>query len=160
MKRFTKIAAATMVSALAFAMPVMANPSLPLSATSTAELEKMIDGHAVSTMIAAGSAMSTQVNPADAARHIDMVVDQVVKLEQSAANNHFDYLQKVINNAKENVRIKQEIVTNYTNLAKVNPQFEAMIPAAQADLLKAQLEVLDAEKALADAKAEFAKYFE
>lgn len=158
MNKFTKLLTATAVATLTFAMPVLANPSLPLSATKTDELINMVDAHAVSTVIAAGQAMSTQVNPADAVRHIDLVVDQVSKLDQEAARNHLDYLQKCINNAKENVRIKQEILTNYTELAKVNPQFADMIPAAQQEVIKACNEQAAAEAALELAKEALAKY--
>jgi len=159
MNKFAKFMLATAVATLAFAMPVLANPSLPLSSTNTNQLEKMLDAHGAATMVAAGSSMATQVNPADAVRHVDLVADQVIKLDQEAVRNHLDYLQKVVNNAKENVRIKQEIVTNYTNLGKVNPQFAAMVPAAQAELQKAMNEQAAAEAALASAKAQLNKYF-
>lgn len=158
MNKLTKLITATAVATLAFAMPVLANPSLPLSSTDVNQLVQQIDGHAIKTMVDAGYSMSTQVNPATVVNHIDKVADQVAKLDKEAAQNHLFYLQKCIENAKENVRIKQEIVTNYTNLAKVNPQFADMLPAANAELVNALNDQVKAEAALEQAKVTLGKY--
>lgn len=58
----------------------------------------------------------------------------------AAAKNYSNYLQELKNAKVENVRIKKEIVDNYTNLAKVNPYFYTLIPQAQADYNNALIE--------------------
>lgn len=54
------------------------------------------------------------------------------------SENYVKYLDGVIYNLNETVRIKQEIVTNYTELAKVNPYFATLIPQAERDLAQAK----------------------
>ena len=48
------------------------------------------------------------------------------------------YLDGVIYNLNETVRIKQEIVTNYKWLAQYNPYYATLIPAAERDLAQAK----------------------
>ena len=160
MNKLTKFLAATAVATLAFAMPVLANPSNPLSAVDTSQLEQLLNSQAASTMVAAAQSMATQVDPAVVQNHIDEVAKQVAALDADAVKNHLDYLQKVVNNSKETARVKQEVVTNYEQLAKVNPQYASMIADAQAELTKALSDQAAAEKALADAKVELAKYLQ
>lgn len=57
--------------------------------------------------------------------------------------------QQIANNAKETARIKLEIVTNYTELAKVNPSYTNMIASATADYAQA-LANANALQAVAD----------
>lgn len=54
------------------------------------------------------------------------------------SNNYLAYLDGVIYNLNETVRIKQEIVNNYKWLAQYNPSFAALIPAAEKDLEQAK----------------------
>ena len=54
------------------------------------------------------------------------------------SENYVKYLDGVIYNLNETVRIKQEIVTNYTELAKVNPYYATLIPQAERDLAQAK----------------------
>lgn len=54
------------------------------------------------------------------------------------AGYYLEYLDGVIYNLNETVRIKQEIVTNYTELAKVNPYYATLIPQAERDLAQAK----------------------
>ena len=54
------------------------------------------------------------------------------------SENYVKYLDGVIYNLNEVVRIKQEIVTNYKELAKVNPYYATLIPQAERDLAQAK----------------------
>ena len=54
------------------------------------------------------------------------------------AGFYVEYLDGVIYNLNETVRIKQEIVTNYKELAKVNPYYATLIPGAERDLAQAK----------------------
>lgn len=53
-------------------------------------------------------------------------------------NNYLEYLDGVIYNLNEVVRIKQEIVTNYKYLSQYNPYYTTLIPAAERDLAQAK----------------------
>lgn len=66
------------------------------------------------------------------------------------SENYLKYLDGVIFNLNETVRIKQEIVTNYTWLSQFNLEFRDKIPEAQKDLENAQAWV-DAYKLYKDA---------
>lgn len=75
------------------------------------------------------------------------------------ADNYLDYLDGVLYNLNETVRIKQEIVDDYKWLSQYNPAFTDLIPAAEDDLNKAKAWV-DYYKAYkikvqADLKAKF-----
>lgn len=75
------------------------------------------------------------------------------------SENYVKYLDGVIYNLEEVVRIKQEIVTNYTELAKVNPYYATLIPAAERDLAQAKSWVAYYKVYKAEAQAELkAKY--
>ena len=54
------------------------------------------------------------------------------------SENYVKYLDGVIYNLQETVRIKKEIVTNYTNLAEVNPYFKSLLPNAIKDYEEAE----------------------
>lgn len=54
------------------------------------------------------------------------------------ADNYLDYLDGVLYNLNETVRIKREIVDNYKWLSQYNPSFTTLIPAAEDDLNKAK----------------------
>ena len=54
------------------------------------------------------------------------------------SDNYLKYLNGVIYNLNEVVRIKQEIVTNYKRLSQYNPYYATLIPAAEKDLVEAQ----------------------
>lgn len=53
-------------------------------------------------------------------------------------NNYLEYLDGVIYNLNEVVRIKQEVVTNYKYLSQYNPYYSTLIPAAERDLAQAK----------------------
>ena len=74
-------------------------------------------------------------------------------------NNYLSYLDGVIYNLNEVVRIKQEIVDNYKWLSQYNPYYATLIPQAEKDLAdaKANVEYYKAYKvqATADLKARY-----
>ena len=75
------------------------------------------------------------------------------------SDNYIKFLDGVIYNLNETVRIKQEIVTNYKWLAQYNPYYATLIPQAERDLAqaKAWVEYYKAYKvqAQADLKAKY-----
>ena len=75
------------------------------------------------------------------------------------SNNYIKYLDGVIYNLNETVRIKQEIVTNYKWLAQYNPYYATLVPAAERDLAQAKAWVAYYEQykkaAQADLKARY-----
>lgn len=54
------------------------------------------------------------------------------------SDNYIKYLDGVIYNLNETVRIKQEVVNNYKYLSQFNPYFQTLIPNAEKDLADAQ----------------------
>lgn len=58
------------------------------------------------------------------------LIEDFHKGEVWRCNNYVEYLDGVIYNLNETARIKKEIVTNYTELAKVNPFFQTLLPNA------------------------------
>ena len=54
------------------------------------------------------------------------------------AGYYVEYLDGVIYNLNETVRIKQEVVTNYKYLSQYNPYYSTLIPAAERDLAQAK----------------------
>lgn len=54
------------------------------------------------------------------------------------AGYYVEYLDGVVYNLEEVVRIKQEVVTNYKELAKFNPYYNTLIPQAERDLAQAK----------------------
>ena len=67
-------------------------------------------------------------------------------MEVWRCENYIKYLDGVIYNLNETVRIKKEVVTNYKWLAQYNSYYASLIPAAERDLAQAQAWV-DAYKA-------------
>lgn len=76
------------------------------------------------------------------------------------SDNYIKYLDGVIYNLNETVRIKKEIVNNYEYLSKYNSYYATLIPQAQADLeqAKAWVEVYKVYKAESE-KLLKAKYY-
>ena len=68
----------------------------------------------------------------------DALAQEFHNSEVWRSENYVKYLDGVIYNLNETVRIKQEIVTNYKWLANVNPYYATLIPAAERDLAQAQ----------------------
>ena len=61
------------------------------------------------------------------------LIEDFHKGEVWRCNNYVEYLDGVIFNLNETARVKKEIVTNYTELAKVNPYFNTLLPKAIKD---------------------------
>lgn len=75
------------------------------------------------------------------------------------SENYIKYLDGVIYNLNETVRIKKEVVTNYKWLSQYNPYYATLIPQAERDLAQAEswVEYYKAYKvnAQADLKARY-----
>lgn len=54
------------------------------------------------------------------------------------SGEYIKYLDGVIYNLNEVVRIKQEVVTNYKYLSQYNPYYSTLIPSAERDLAQAK----------------------
>ena len=67
----------------------------------------------------------------------DALANEFHNSEVWRSENYVKYLDGVIYNLNEVVRIKKEVVDNYTYLSQFNPYFSTLIPAAQADYDKA-----------------------
>jgi hypothetical protein len=65
------------------------------------------------------------------------LIDDFHKGEVWRCENYVKYLDGVIFNLNETARIKKEVVTNYTELAKVNPYFNTLLPNAIKDYTEA-----------------------
>lgn len=68
----------------------------------------------------------------------DALAQEFHNSEVWRSENYVKYLDGVIYNLNETVRIKQEVVTNYKWLAQYNPYYATLIPAAERDLAQAQ----------------------
>lgn len=111
MKKAIKVTLLTAILTMVFALPVMAQE--------VTDPEKVIT---VQTFTAGEDALAREFHNSEIWR----------------SENYVKYLDGVIYNLNEVVRIKQEVVTNYKELAKVNPYFNTLIPAAERDLATAQ----------------------
>ena len=67
----------------------------------------------------------------------DKLANEFHASEVWRSENYISYLDGVIFNLNETVRIKKEIVDNYVYLSQFNPAFRDLIPQAQADYEKA-----------------------
>lgn len=68
----------------------------------------------------------------------DLLVKDFHNMEVWRCENYIKYLDGVIFNLNETVRIKQEVVTNYKWLAQYNAYYSTLIPAAERDLAQAK----------------------
>lgn len=106
-----KILFVTLVTTVLFAMPVFAQE--------VTDPEKVIKEE---TFVAGEDALANEFHNSEVWR----------------SNNYISYLDGVIYNLNEVVRIKQEVVTNYKYLAQFNPYFNTLLPAAERDLAQAK----------------------
>ena len=111
MKRALKAIIATFALTMVFAIPVMAQE--------ITDPEKVIKEE---TFTAGEDALAQEFHNSEVWR----------------SENYVKYLDGVIYNLNETVRIKQEIVTNYKWLAQYNPYYATLIPQAERDLATAQ----------------------
>ena len=68
----------------------------------------------------------------------DTLANEFHNSEVWRSENYVKYLDGVIYNLNEVVRIKQEVVTNYKWLAQYNPYYNTLIPQAERDLAQAK----------------------
>lgn len=68
----------------------------------------------------------------------DALANEFHNSEVWRSENYFKYLDGVIFNLEEVVRIKQEVVTNYKYLSQYNPYYSTLVPAAERDLAQAK----------------------
>ena len=68
----------------------------------------------------------------------DALANEFHNSEVWRSENYVKYLDGVIFNLEEVVRIKQEVVTNYKYLSQYNPYYSTLVPAAEQDLAKAK----------------------
>lgn len=68
----------------------------------------------------------------------DALAQEFHNSEVWRCENYVKYLDGVIYNLNETVRIKKEIVDNYKWLSQFNPYYATLIPAAEKDLADAQ----------------------
>lgn len=68
----------------------------------------------------------------------DALANEFHNSEIWRSENYVKYLDGVIYNLNETVRIKQEVVTNYKWLAQYNPYYNTLLPAAERDLAQAK----------------------
>lgn len=66
------------------------------------------------------------------------LIEDFHKGEVWRCENYVKYLDGVIFNLEETVRIKKEIVTNYKYLSQYNSYYASYIPGAEKDLAKAE----------------------
>lgn len=84
----------------------------------------------------------------------DKLANEFHNSEIWRSENYVKYLDGVIYNLNETVRIKQEVVTNYKYLAQFNPYYNTLIPAAERDLAQAKAWVAYYEQYKKDAQAD------
>lgn len=130
--RTFKVAIVTVILTMIFCLPVMAQE--------VTDPEKVIKEE---TFVAGEDALAREFHNSEVWR----------------SENYIKYLDGVIYNLNETVRIKQEVVTNYKWLAQYNPYYATLIPQAERDLAqaKAWVEYYKAYKvqAQADLKAKY-----
>ena len=68
----------------------------------------------------------------------DALANEFHNSEIWRSENYVKYLDGVIYNLNEVVRIKQEVVTNYKYLSQYNPYYATLIPQAERDLAQAK----------------------
>lgn len=71
----------------------------------------------------------------------DALANEFHNSEVWRSENYVKYLDGVIFNLEEVVRIKQEVVTNYKYLSQYNPYYSTLVPAAERDLAQAKARV-------------------
>ena len=160
MRKFTKTIIVTAALTVLLAIPVMAQEVTdPKTVKTEAQLQKEIADHQQVVMTQLNALTATMADKNAAAQHAAVVMNQLKNYNRAEADNYINYLNKVIINLKETERIKKEVVDNYTNLAKVNPTYAAMLPQATADYNAAVAARMQWEANLAKATQDFAAMY-
>ena len=84
--------------------------------------------------------------------HQAQVQANIAKYYLAADQNYVNYLQQIVVNKQETERVKLEVVNNYKSLANVNPEFAALLPAAEADYQAAVNDRINAQLAVENAR--------
>ena len=157
MKRITKLLVVTAALTILCAVPAMAEEVTdPKTIMTEAQFQKMIADHQAVVQTQLNSVTSSMADKNAAARQAAIAANDLKKYNRAEADNYLTYLNKAIYNLKQTERIKKEVVDNYTNLAKVNPTYAAMLPQAVNDYNAAVAARQMWEANLAKATADFA----
>lgn len=157
MRKITKLFVVTAALTLLCAVPAMAQEVTdPKTIVTEQQFMKQIADHQAVVQTQVNSVVNSMADKNAAARQAAIAANDLKKYNRAEADNYLTYLNKAIINLKETERIKKEVVDNYTNLAKVNPTYAAMLPQAVNDYNAAVAARQMWEANLAKATADFA----
>ncbi len=157
MRKITKLFVVTAALTLLCAVPAMAQEVTdPKTIVTEQQFMKQIADHQAVVQTQVNSVVNSMADKNAAARQAATAANDLKKYNRAEADNYLTYLNKAIVNLKETERIKKEVVDNYTNLAKVNPTYAAMLPQAVNDYNAAVAARQMWEANLAKATADFA----
>ena len=134
MRRLTKVLLVSAVMTLLMGVTCFAQEQTKVNPDLTED--QFIAGLASHQATVLAQAQSVENSMADknaAASHRAMVMAQLKSYNRSEADNYILYRQKRVGGLRETERIKKEVLDNYTALAKVNPGYNNLLLAAQAD---------------------------
>ncbi|MCR5407040.1 MAG: hypothetical protein K6E88_09685 [Lachnospiraceae bacterium] len=156
MRKITKLFVVTAALTLLCAVPAMAQEVTdPKTIVTEQQFMKQIADHQAVVQTQVNSVVNSMADKNAAARQAAIAANDLKKYNRAEADNYLTYLNKAIVNLKETERIKKEVVDNYTNLAKVNPTYAAMLPQAVNDYNAAVAARQMWEANLAKATADF-----
>lgn len=156
MRKITKLFVVTAALTLLCAVPAMAQEVTdPKTIMTEQQFMKQIADHQAVVQTQVNSVVNSMADKNAAARQAATAANDLKKYNRAEADNYLTYLNKAIVNLKETERIKKEVVDNYTNLAKVNPTYAAMLPQAVNDYNAAVAARQMWEANLAKATADF-----
>ena len=156
MRKITKLFVVTAALTLLCAVPAMAQEVTdPRTIVTEQQFMKQIADHQAVVQTQVNSVVNSMADKNAAARQAAIAANDLKKYNRAEADNYLTYLSKAIVNLKETERIKKEVVDNYTNLAKVNPTYAAMLPQAVNDYNAAVAARQMWEANLAKATADF-----
>ena len=157
MRKITKLFVVTAALTLLCAVPAMAQEVTdPKTIVTEQQFMKQIADHQAVVQTQVNSVVNSMADKNAAARQAAIAANDLKKYNRAEADNYLTYLNKAIINLKETERIKKGGVDNYTNLAKVNPTYAAMLPQAVNDYNAAVAARQMWEANLAKATADFA----
>lgn len=157
MRKITKLFVVTAALTLLCAVPAMAQEVTdPRTIVTEQQFMKQIADHQAVVQTQVNSVVNSMADKNAAARQAATAANDLKKYNRAEADNYLTYLSRAIVNLKETERIKKEVVDNYTNLAKVNPTYAAMLPQAVNDYNAAVAARQMWEANLAKATADFA----
>ena len=156
MRKITKLFVVTAALTLLCAVPAMAQEVTdPKTIVTEQQFMKQIADHQAVVQTQVNSVVNSMADKNAAAKQAATAANDLKKYNRAEADNYLTYLNKAIVNLKETERIKKEVVDNYTNLAKVNPTYAAMLPQAVNDYNAAVAARQMWEANLAKATADF-----